>query len=92
MVSGARPSALTDVQAAVDQVLRTVPEIAAGYVFGSVRGEALPESDLDVGVVYRETGVRELLVTSLASRIGAATGFERVDVVDPAGELRALFV
>lgn len=61
------------------------PAIAAAYVFGSVaRGEAGPESDLDIGVVYRHRAGTEhaRLAPVLAAQLGQASGFEAVDVVD----------
>lgn len=62
------------------------PSVAAVYVFGSVaRGTARPDSDLDVGVVFvRGTGAgtRDRIADALGVALGAATGIERVDVVD----------
>jgi hypothetical protein len=62
------------------------PEVAAAYLFGSVaRGSAGPESDLDIGVVYRGRRVRERrprVAAELASEIGSALGFDLVDLVD----------
>jgi predicted nucleotidyltransferase len=61
------------------------PAIAAAYVFGSVaRGQAGPESDLDVGLVYRERDGtdHERLAPTLAVRLGQVSGHAVVDVVD----------
>jgi predicted nucleotidyltransferase len=69
----------------VAAVMACVPEVAAAYVFGSVaRGTANGESDLDVGLVYRQRGsdAHDRLATTLALELARATGFEQIDVVD----------
>jgi len=61
------------------------PAIAAAYLFGSVaRGQAGPESDVDIGVVYRRPSEvdHERIATELADQVGRALGIEAVDVVD----------
>lgn len=71
--------------AAIASVMARAPEVAAAYLFGSVaRGTATIESDLDVGVVYRDrrSDAHDRLATSLALELSRATGFERVDLVD----------
>ena len=67
-------------------VLARYPELAAAYLFGSTaRGTAGPESDVDVGLVFKERGVgsREnfRLIADLASRLEAGTAPRPVDVV-----------
>lgn len=71
----------------VRDVVAAQPELAATYVFGSVaRGTARDDSDLDLGVVYRERGPdaarHDRIATALAAAVSRATGFECVDVVD----------
>lgn len=62
------------------------PEIAAVYLFGSVvRGSATSESDIDLGLVYRDGSLRAQhtrIADSLASEVGKAVGFDCVDLVD----------
>jgi uncharacterized protein len=63
------------------------PEIAVAYVFGSVaRGEARPDSDLDIGVVYqrfdRSGALHTRIAPDLAHALGRQLGIEAVDVVD----------
>ncbi|MBI4956466.1 MAG: nucleotidyltransferase domain-containing protein [Myxococcales bacterium] len=61
--------------------------VAAAWVFGSVaRGRARPDSDLDIGVVFRDRHGsrrdREPTLAELACEIAAISGFEEVDAVD----------
>jgi predicted nucleotidyltransferase len=63
------------------------PEIAVAYVFGSVaRGKARPDSDLDIGIVYRRFdrsgALHGRIAPALAHAIGRELGIEAVDVVD----------
>jgi uncharacterized protein len=70
---------------AVASAMAGYPEVAAAYVFGSVAsGRATPESDLDVGVIYRPRGsdAHDRLATSLALELARATGFAEIDLVD----------
>lgn len=69
-------------------------EVAAAYVFGSVaRGQARPDSDLDVGLVFarRNEDVRDHLdlIAQLADGISRLIGHERVDLVvlEPQGPI-----
>ncbi|MEK7865818.1 MAG: nucleotidyltransferase domain-containing protein [Planctomycetota bacterium] len=62
------------------------PEIAAAYVFGSVaRGTAGPESDLDIGILFRTPGATALdhhrLLGDLASRLEAVCDGRPLDLV-----------
>jgi predicted nucleotidyltransferase len=69
----------------LDAIFRRHPAVAAAYLFGSVaRGEAGPDSDLDVGVVYDKPypNDRDRIATQLALEIGRAVGMDAVDVVD----------
>ncbi len=63
------------------------PAIAVAYLFGShARGEARPDSDIDIGIVYRRgtasPELHEKIATALALAIAEATGVEAIDVVD----------
>jgi predicted nucleotidyltransferase len=67
-------------------ILARYPEIAAAYVFGSVaRDEAGPESDLDIGIVFRKPGATALdhhrLLGDLASRLEAVSDGRPLDLV-----------
>lgn len=87
----ARETELEAIAAAVRGAVASIPEVAVAYIFGSVvRGQATTESDLDVGIVYRDreggARVHERVVDRLAFEIGRATRFERVDVVELEGQ------
>jgi uncharacterized protein len=63
------------------------PEIAVVYLFGSqARGEARPDSDLDLALVYRDrrrsSEVHDRIAAHLAVEAAKATGIDRVDVID----------
>jgi uncharacterized protein len=76
---------MKQLQARLAPVFAGEPAVAAAYVFGSVaRGEAGPDSDLDIGVVYESdhAAKHDALATRLAAQISRATGVERVDLVD----------
>jgi predicted nucleotidyltransferase len=80
------PGSIDAIRAAMAPVFRSHPEVAAAYVFGSVaRGTADAESDIDIGLVYREparSSAHDDLADELTSALARATGRERVDVLD----------
>jgi predicted nucleotidyltransferase len=65
-------------------LLGRYPEIAAAWIFGSaVRGELRFDSDVDVGVLFREgAGDRERILADLAARLETLTSPYPADVVD----------
>ena len=76
---------------AIGAVVARFPEVQVAYLFGSVaRGTDRPDSDLDVGVVYRRDAATEELHSRLApliaSALARATGRQQVDVVDLAAQ------
>src|SRR5688572_44263 len=76
---------LEELAARLAPIFAREPAVAVAYVFGSVaRGEARPQSDLDIGVVYRRDcrADHERIASKLAAEIGRAAGMEAVDVVD----------
>ncbi len=67
------------------EIFARYPEIAAVYLFGSVaRGEAGPESDLDIGILFRKPGATALdhhrLLGDLASRLEAVSDGRPLDL------------
>ncbi|HEY4159287.1 MAG TPA: nucleotidyltransferase domain-containing protein, partial [Polyangiaceae bacterium] len=61
-----------DLDAAIAEVLRAFPDVAAAWLFGSeARGTARPDSDLDVALLLAERGVTALDVYELLGRIAA---------------------
>lgn len=87
-MSAAPPTldALTD---AVRSVLADVPEVVAGWLFGSrARGTARDDSDLDVAILYRDPDSRanDRVAVQIAAALARATGIERIDVVDLAAQ------
>jgi uncharacterized protein len=85
-MSASNPSVpLEELPSRLASVFATHPAIAAAYLFGSAaRGEAGPESDLDIGVIYRRPRDADhgRIATELAAQVGRALGVEAVDVVD----------
>jgi uncharacterized protein len=78
-------AALMDRRLELGTVFARYPEVAAAYVFGSVaRGEARPDSDLDIGVVYRrrDRGDHERIASSLALDLGKALEIDHIELVD----------
>lgn len=70
----------------VSRVLDDVPEIAAAWIFGSVaRGDAGPDSDLDLGVVFARRGETARdhrdAILSLAARLEGPADGRRIDLV-----------
>jgi predicted nucleotidyltransferase len=76
-------------------VLARFPGIVAAYLFGSfARGEARPDSDVDIGLVLREGGVAAdhwEMLASLAAQLEPIAAPHRVDVVllEPEGAVFA---
>jgi predicted nucleotidyltransferase len=87
MRSTARQERDADVSAdAIAAILADYPAVAAAYLFGSVaRGEAGPESDVDLGLVLRDRRTTALdcyrMLGDLASRLEVVTGGRPVDLV-----------
>ena len=80
----------------IAEICASYPEIAAAYLFGSrARGDARPDSDLDVGLVLRRRGETAELhhrwLRDLAGRLEALCPGSRVDVVllEPQGPIFA---
>lgn len=77
----------------VRRAAATTPGLAAVWIFGSVaRGDARPDSDLDVAVLLRDRPTPAALVAlyDFSSKIEAASPSGRVDVV-VLGEQGAVF-
>jgi predicted nucleotidyltransferase len=86
--------AVMELAARLAPVFAARAEIAAVYVFGSVaRGEARPESDVDLGLVFgrrsRVDGLPGDLLAELAYEIGKRTDQRHVDLVvlEPQGPI-----
>lgn len=79
------PNSLEQLSERLAPAFAAEPAVAAAYLFGSVaRGEAGPESDWDIGVVYRDrtSASHEKVATNLALGIGRVLGTDAVDVID----------
>lgn len=81
-------------EAGIARTCATCPEVAAVYLFGShARGDARPDSDVDLGVVFRRRGDTALdhylLLGDLASRLEAPVGGRLIDLVvlEPQGPI-----
>jgi predicted nucleotidyltransferase len=79
---------------ALAAVFAHYPELAAAWVFGSVaRGEARPDSDLDVGLLFRKRGDTALdhyrMLGDLASRLEQVVEGRSIDLVvlEPQGPI-----
>jgi predicted nucleotidyltransferase len=80
------PEDLRGVASTIARALEPHPEVAAGYLFGSVaRGEHRPESDLDVGIVFMQRGdtARDHLdaLAEMAARLEGTAGRRDVDLI-----------
>jgi len=61
-----------DLDAAIAQILERFPEISAAWLFGSeARGEARPDSDLDIALLFARRGTTALDVYELLGRLAA---------------------
>ena len=72
---------------AIRDAVASEPTVAVAYLFGSVaRGDAGPDSDLDVGLVFtdRDLAARERaeVCARVADALARRTGVSPVDVVD----------
>ena len=70
----------------IARILADYEPIAAAYVFGSAsRGEMRADSDVDIGLVFRQRGEGKLdhhrMIADLASRLEAVTSPHPVDIV-----------
>ncbi len=88
LVAERRQPSLEELVSAVARALGPLEDVRCAWVFGSrARGDARPDSDLDVGVVYRrELGLleRELSRREILQRLTDGLGKlgEGADVVD----------
>ncbi len=74
------PSKIADLAAVIAPVLARYPAIEAGYLFGShARGDARPDSDLDLALVGDPSKLQDLKLDVLTDL--TAAGFDRIDLV-----------
>lgn len=85
------PSAL---DRGIAAVLSGFPEVAAAWLFGSeARGQAGSDSDVDIGLVFRERGATALdhdeALLTIAARLEAVAPGRRIDLVvlEPQGPI-----
>lgn len=76
----------TELARGLRAILARYPEIAAAWLFGSAaRGALRPDSDVDVGIVFRDPNMTAVgahrLIGDLASRLESVTAPHAVDVV-----------
>jgi hypothetical protein len=70
-----------DIVDRIRRILQGEPAVAVAYLFGSVaEGRAGPLSDVDIGVLFRESADREV-EGRLLDRLVEALGTENVDLV-----------
>ena len=77
---------LEEMKARLAEELSRFPEVAAAWLFGSVaRGEATAESDVDVGLVLRQRGLKardcHRWLRTVAARLEHAAGGRTIDLV-----------
>ncbi|MEX1367207.1 MAG: nucleotidyltransferase domain-containing protein [Nannocystaceae bacterium] len=70
----------------IARVLGRFPEVAAAWVFGSeARGQARPDSDLDIGLVFRQRGATALdhdrALRTMAAQLEAVVPGRAIDLV-----------
>ncbi len=90
-MTNAEPSTLDH---AIAAVLSGFPEVAAAWLFGSeARGTAGPDSDIDIGLVFRERGATALdharALLTIAARLEPAAPGRPIDLVvlEPQGPI-----
>jgi uncharacterized protein len=78
----------------IAEVRSGFPEVAAAWLFGSeARGTARPDSDVDIGLVFRERGATALdhdqALLIIAARLEAVTPGRPIDLVvlEPQGPI-----
>lgn len=86
MIRHPLPEPLAELARGLARVLSRYPDVAVAYLFGSVaRGTERPESDVDVGIVFSERGVRAAdrhrEIGDLIARLEAVVTPRAVDVV-----------
>jgi predicted nucleotidyltransferase len=94
MVAANTENPRATVDRALAGVLADFPEVVAAWVFGSeARGDARPNSDLDLGILLRSRGKTALDVyrdlSTIAARVEQVASGRKIDVVllEPQGPI-----